>query len=449
VPLQSTGQPLGIIATMFADHVRVFVAAGAGGDGSASFRREAHVPRGGPDGGDGGHGGDVVLVAEAGMTTLADYRRRRHFRAKPGGRGSGRRSHGRNGTSISLGVPPGTVVRDEEGAWIGELLAPGERLVVARGGRGGRGNVHFVSPTHRAPRHYEKGDPGEERWLELELKTIADIGLVGAPNAGKSTLLAAMTAATPRVGAYPFTTTSPNLGVLSVSEDPDLDERTAVIADVPGLISGAHAGHGLGHEFLRHVERTRVLLGVVNGDAPDPVAEWRGVLEELRLHDPALLERPMRIVVTKLDLPAVRRRWPSVRTALRRDAGEDAGRRPLGVSAHDGTGLAELREALEAALVEAAERDATRAVPDDEVRIHRFDPLATGWQVVTEGDALRVRGRRIEEAANRTDFGNEESRERFERLLDRLGIEDELRKHGAVEGTTVRIGAAELEWGEE
>jgi GTPase len=434
---------------MFADHVRIFVAAGAGGDGSSSFRREAHVPRGGPDGGDGGRGGDVTLVAEAGMTTLGDYRRRRHFRAKPGGAGSGRRSHGRNGASVSLGVPPGTVVRDEEGGWIGELLAAGERLVVARGGRGGRGNVHFASATHRAPRHYEKGDPGEERWLELELKTIADIGLVGAPNAGKSTLLAALTAATPRVGAYPFTTTSPNLGVLSVGRDPDLDERTAVIADVPGLIEGAHAGQGLGHEFLRHVERTRVLLGVVNGDATDPVAEWRAVLTELRLHDASLLERPMRIAVTKLDLPAVLKRWPSVRAALRRDAGDDPGRRPIGVSAHDGTGLDDLRAALEAALGEAAERDIARVVPADEVRVHRFDPLAAGWQVVAEGDALRVRGRRIEDAANRTDFANEESRERFGRLLDRLGIEAELRKRGAVAGTTVRIGGAELEWGEE
>ncbi len=438
-----------MIPAMFADHVRVFVAAGSGGDGSTSFRREAHVPRGGPDGGDGGRGGDVTLVAEAGMTTLADYRRRRHFRAKPGGRGSGRRSHGRNGQAVTMPVPPGTVVRDEDGGWIGELLVAGDRLVVAHGGRGGRGNVHFASATHRAPRHYEKGDPGEERWLELELKSIADIGLVGAPNAGKSTLLAALTAATPRVGAYPFTTTSPNLGVLAVGDDPELDERTAVLADVPGLIEGAHAGQGLGHEFLRHVERTRVLLGVVNGDATDPVEEWRGVLEELRLHDPTLLERPMRIVVTKLDLPEVRDRWPSVRDALRGDAAADAGRRPIGVSAHDGTGIGELRAALAHALDEAALRAAAQPPGSEEMRVHRFDPLESGWQVVAEKDGLRIRGRRIEEAANRTDFTNEESRERFARLLERMGIEAELRRLGAEVGTTVRIGAAELEWEEE
>jgi GTP-binding protein len=407
---------------MFADHARIFVAGGAGGDGSASFRREAHVPRGGPDGGDGGRGGDVVLVAEAGMTTLGDFRRARHFRADAGGRGSGRRSHGRNGADLLIRVPPGTVARDDAGAWIGELLRPGDRLVVAHGGRGGRGNVHFVSPTHRAPRHYEKGDPADERWLALELKSIADIGLVGAPNAGKSTLLAALTAARPEVAAYPFTTIAPNLGVLETRrDDGERDPATAILADVPGLIEGAHAGAGLGHEFLRHVERTRVLLGVVNGAADDPVAEWRAVERELRLHDPALLERP----------------------ALRAD-----GHSPLRVSAHEGTGLEELRLALGEAIEEAAEREQHReAAP--EVRVHRFDPLAAGWEVIAETDGLRVRGRRVEAAANRTDFGNEESRERFDRLLERLGVDAELRRRGVEPGTTVRIGKAELEWGEE
>ena len=434
-----------MIAAMFADQVRIFVAAGSGGDGSASFRREAHVPRGGPDGGDGGRGGDVVLLATAGMTTLGDFRRHRHFRAAGGGRGSGSRSRGRNGEEVVLRVPPGTVVRDESGTWVGELLEAGERLVVARGGRGGRGNVHFATPTHRAPRHYEKGDAGEARWLELELKAIADIGLVGAPNAGKSTLLAALTAATPRVGAYPFTTTTPNLGVLTLEEPggkAGVETATAVVADVPGLIEGAHAGAGLGHAFLRHVERSRVLLGVVNGAADDPAAEWRGVLDELRRHDPALLERPMRLVVTKLDLPEVSTRWPAIDRALARD-----GARPIPISAHDGSGLAELREALADALDEATQQPSRPA--GDDVRLHRFDPLASGWEVIAEPDGLRVRGRRIEEAANRTDFANEESRARFDRLLGRLGVEAELRRRGAGPGTTVRIGSAELEWGSE
>ncbi len=424
---------------MFADHVRIFVSAGDGGDGSASFRREAHVPRGGPDGGDGGKGGDVVLVAEAGMTTLGDYRRSRHFRAKPGGPGAKRRSHGRNAPTVELRVPPGTIVRSSpEGEWIGELLAPGDRLVVAHGGRGGRGNTHFVSSTHQAPTHAEKGDPGEERWIDLELKLIADIGLVGQPNAGKSTLLAALTAATPGVGSYPFTTTSPNLGVIELT-----DERMAVIADVPGLIEGASAGRGLGHDFLRHVERTRVLVAVVDGAAAEPIEEWQVVAEELALHDASLLDRPMPMIVTKLDLAAVRERWPQLRRALRA-----AGHEPIGISAHDGTGLDELRSALSTALA-AADAEAAQEEERAEVRVHRFDPLDEGWEVLVEDDGLRVRGRRIETAANRTNFENDESRERFHRLLDRLGIEAELARLGAGPGTTVRIGRAELAWEED
>ena len=429
---------------MFGDHVRIFVAAGDGGDGSRSFRREAHVPRGGPDGGDGGNGGDVVLLAEPGMTTLGDFRNRRHVRAQPGGRGAGRKAHGRDGSDVVLAVPPGTVVRvaggasGAPGAWLGELLAPGDRLVVARGGRGGRGNVHFATPTHRAPTHFEKGQPGDERWIELELKLIADIGLVGAPNAGKSTLLAALTEAQPRVASYPFTTTTPNLGVIVFD-----DERSAVIADVPGLIEGAHEGHGLGHAFLRHVERTRVLVAVVDGAAADPVAEWQVVAEELRLHDPALLERPMTTVVTKLDLPEVRERWPDARRRLAAD-----GHAPIGVSSHDGTGLDQLRVALAEAL-ELAEERAAAMPAEAPMRVHRFDPLDAGWRVVAEPDGLRVRGRRIEIAAAKTDFANPESRDRFQRALERLGIDAELRRLGAAPGTTVRIGRAELEWGDE
>ncbi|MEX0630329.1 MAG: GTPase ObgE [Chloroflexota bacterium] len=428
---------------MFADRVRIHVTAGSGGDGSASMRREAHVPRGGPDGGDGGRGGSVILRAEAGLTSLGAYRHSPHVKATSGGRGARRRAHGRDGTDAVLSVPPGTVVRrDPDGEVLGEVLAAGDRLVVARGGRGGRGNVHFVTPTHQAPRHYERGDPGEEGWLELELKLIAEIGLVGAPNAGKSTLLSALTAARPEVGPYPFTTTSPNLGVISVESGPD-GERSAVIADVPGLIEGAHRGHGLGHEFLRHVERCRVLLGVVNGAADDPVAEWHAVIAELRLHDPTLLQRPLRLVVTKHDLPEARARWRSVRAALLKD-----GYDPMAVSAHDGTGLDALRAALADALVEADRRQGDIG-PEPARRVHRFDPAADGWEVVAEADGLRVRGAAIERSAARTDFANEESRERFQRRLERLGIDAELRRRGARSGTMVRIGRLELEWGDE
>ncbi len=431
---------------MFADHVRIFVESGAGGDGASSFRREAHVPRGGPDGGDGGRGGDVILVADAGQTTLGDLRQHPHHRARPGGRGSGRRSHGRNAPDVVLTVPPGTVVRRlpadaagaGPGAWLGELLVPGERLVVAAGRRGGRGNVHFATPTHRAPTHAEKGEPGESHWLDLELKLIADIGLIGAPNAGKSTLLAALTAATPKVGAYAFTTISPNLGVIALD-----DERAAVIADLPGLIEGASEGRGLGHGFLRHAERTRVLVAVVNGAAADPAAEWRQVANELAEHDATLLERPMPMVVTKQDIAAAAAAWPSVRAALRADGFE-----PIAVSAHDGTGLDELRGAIDAALGDAATQ-AAESPPPAEVRVHRFDPLESGWQVIAEDGALRILGRRVERTAARTDFENEESRERFQRTLERMGIDAELRRLGAHAGSTVRIGPTELEWGDD
>ncbi|MGZ8562934.1 MAG: GTPase ObgE [Candidatus Limnocylindria bacterium] len=431
---------------MFADQARIFVAGGSGGDGSSSFRREAHVPRGGPDGGDGGSGGDVLLVVDAGMTTLGDLRHHPHHRAKPGGRGAGRKAHGKNAADVVLPVPPGTVVRatGEPGAEeasqtvIGELMAPGERLVVARGGRGGKGNVHFVSATHQAPTHAQKGEPGQSHWIELELKLIADIGLVGAPNAGKSTLLAALTAATPAVGDYPFTTTQPTLGVIELDE-----ERRAVIADLPGLIEGASEGRGLGHAFLRHVERTRVLVAVVDGAAADPVGEWRAVANELGEHDPALLRRPMPMVVTKQDLPEVHARWPALRKALRAD-----GAQPIAVSAHTGSGLPELRRALDGALADAQLR-ATAEPAGGAVRLHRFDPLDAGWQVIAEADGLRVRGRRIETTAARTDFDNEESRDRFQRTRERLGIDAELRRQGATEGTMVRIGGVELEWGEE
>ena len=378
-----------------------------------------------------------MLVVDAGMTTLGDLRHHRHHRARPGGRAAGRKAHGKNAADVLLPVPPGTVVRIDE-ALLGELLAPGERLVVARGGRGGRGNVHFVSSTHQAPTHAQKGEPGESHWVELELKLIADIGLVGAPNAGKSSLLAALTAATPEVRNYPFTTTSPNLGVIELD-----DERRAVIADLPGLIEGASEGRGLGHEFLRHADRTRVLVAVVDGAAADPVGEWQAVEAELREHDPSLMDRPMPMVVTKQDLPDVHAAWTATRRALRA-----TGAQPIAVSAHAGTGLRELRAALADALDEAHRRSAAAPVPGA-VRLHRFDPLDAGWQVIAEADGLRVRGRRIETTAARTNFENDESRDRFQRTLERMGIDAELRRLGARSGTMVRIGSVELEWGDE
>ncbi len=422
---------------MFLDRVKIWVRAGDGGDGAATFRREAHVPRGGPDGGDGGRGGSVYLRVDPGQTTLRDFRHAHHFRASPGGRGAGAKRHGKAGDDLHLDVPPGTAVYDaESGALLADLVAVGQTVMVARGGRGGLGNVHFATATHQTPRHAQKGEPGEERWLQLELRLIADVGLVGLPNAGKSTLLAALTAARPKIADYPFTTLEPNLGVLELGGD---DERRPTIADVPGLIEGASQGAGLGHAFLRHVERTRILVHVVDGSARDP--EWGYVVirDELRDHDPALLEKPMIVAFNKLDLPDAVAAWPAFQRARERD-----GLPVVGISAARGIGLDELRELL-AKLLPSAEELAAPPEPAGVV-VHRFDSLAEGFAVSREDGAFRVRGRRIERIAAQTNFDNEESAARFQRDLARLGIDAELRRAGIAPGDTVRIGSVELEW---
>ncbi|HLA16075.1 MAG TPA: GTPase ObgE [Candidatus Limnocylindrales bacterium] len=425
---------------MFLDRVSIFVKAGDGGDGAATFRREAHVPRGGPDGGDGGRGGSVHLAVDAGQTTLRDFRYRHHFKAASGGRGSGSRRHGKAGRDLVLAVPPGTAGFDDEtGELLCDLVAVGQQAPIARGGRGGLGNVHFATATHQAPRHAQKGEPGEERRIRLELRLIADVGLVGLPNAGKSTLLAALTAATPQIAAYPFTTLEPNLGVMDLGDD---DDRRPTIADVPGLIEGASGGAGLGHAFLRHVERTRVLVHVVDGGVADPARDHDIIREELRLHDPALLERPIVVAFNKMDLPVARTAWPAFRDARRGDRVD-----VVAISADTGEGLDDLRARV-AGLLPSAAGMSEPPMPAGVV-IHRPDAVDVGFRIEREGNDLRVRGKRVERLANQTDFENEESAERFQRELARLGVEAELRKAGVKDGDTVRIGRSELEWSDE
>jgi len=425
---------------MFLDQVKIWVRAGDGGDGAASFRREAHVPRGGPDGGDGGRGGSIHLRVDPGETTLIDYRFKHHFRADSGGKGGGSRRHGKAGRDIVLPVPPGTAVF-ADGQLIADLVARDQQVMVARGGRGGLGNVHFATATHRTPRHAQKGEPGEERWLTLELRLIADVGLVGLPNAGKSTLLRALTAAQPKVADYPFTTLEPSLGVLDLSAGIPEDERRPTIADLPGLIEGASMGAGLGHAFLRHVERTRLIAHVVDAAARTPVDDLETVREELVAHDPALIEKPTLLVANKMDLPAARKGWE----ALRRWATEHE-IPAVAVSGMTGEGIPALREAL-AALLPAADELATPPEPAGVV-VHRFDSTRDGFAVAHEAGGFRVRGRRVERMAAQTDFDNEESVERFQRDLTRLGIHRELRRAGVSEGDIVLIGPAELEWRE-
>ncbi len=421
---------------MFLDRVKIWVRAGDGGDGAATFRHEAHVPRGGPDGGDGGRGGSVYLRVDPGQTTLRDFRYSHHFKASGGGRGERARRHGKAGDDLHLAVPPGTAVLDDAtGELLADLVARGQEAIVARGGRGGLGNTHFKTATHQAPKHAQKGEPGEERWLRLELRLIADIGLVGLPNAGKSTLLAALTAARPKIADYPFTTLEPNLGVMELPDD----DRRPTIADLPGLIEGASAGAGLGHAFLRHVERTRVLVHVVDGASPDPEWDAAVIRDELRAHDPALLDKPILVVFNKLDLPAAAAAWPAFRAAR-----EAEGLRVVALSATSGAGIDGLRVALAQLLPDAAQ---LAAPPEPAgVVVHRVETMGDAFVVERENGAFRVRGRRIERLAAQTNFDNEESAERFQRDLARLGIEDELRRAGVAAGDTVRIGRTELEW---
>ncbi|HHV62381.1 MAG TPA: GTPase ObgE [Firmicutes bacterium] len=331
---------------MFIDTAKIFVKAGDGGPGCVSFRREKYVPRGGPDGGDGGDGGDVIVRVDPGLTTLMDFRYRRHYKAERGQRGMGSNMSGRDGEDLVIRVPPGTVIRDAEtGEEIADLVEIGDSVVVARGGRGGRGNARFVTPTRRAPRIAEEGKPGEERWLLLELKLLADVGLVGLPNVGKSTLISRISAARPKIADYPFTTLVPNLGVVALEGG-----RSFVVADMPGLISGAHKGAGLGHEFLRHVERTRVLAHVLDLSCPagrDPIEDFNIINNELALHDPGLLKRPMVVVGNKLDSPGAIDTFERVKAYCKSKNLE-----VYGVSALTGEGVKEFLYAL-AGLLEA------------------------------------------------------------------------------------------------
>jgi GTPase len=428
---------------MFLDDVTITVHAGGGGDGASTFRREAHVPRGGPDGGDGGRGGSVYLRVDAGQTTLRDYRYRHHFRAEVGGRGQGSKKHGKAGHDLDLPVPPGTVVRDlDSGDLIGDLVAAGQRLMVARGGRGGLGNVHFATATNRAPTHSQKGEPGERRRLRLDLRLIADIGLVGLPNAGKSTLLAALTAATPQIAPYPFTTLEPNLGVLDLFAHDDADERRVVVADLPGLIEGASGGAGLGHEFLRHVERTRVLLHVVDLAAEDPERGYRTIRDELEARDAALLDKVTVVAANKLDLPEAADNLGSFRRARAKE-----GLTVVPIAAATGDGIRELIKELARLLPDAAEL--ARPGEPAGVIVHRLETTGDDFSVDEQDGVYVVRGRRIERIAAQTDFENEESAERFQRDLARLGVERELVRAGVEPGDTVRVGDVELEWQDE
>lgn len=404
--------------------------AGHGGRGAVSFRREPFVPRGGPDGGDGGRGGSVVLFATREADSLVAYARRRTWQAGSGRPGSGGLKTGRSGTDLRLPVPVGTLVYDDAtGELLGDLDREGMELVVARGGAGGRGNVHFKSAVNRAPQLAEPGLPGEERRLRLELELIADVGLVGPPNAGKSSLLRAISAATPKVADYPFTTLDPELGVTEVPGGTRL-----VVADVPGLVRGASEGAGLGLRFLRHLERTRVLLYLVDGSAPDPWGDLEAVRAEVRLYSAELASRPSLVAVNKIDLEATRRL-----RELSRD------RDPVyWISALTGEGVPELMAAVGQAVAAAPPRP-PREPSGPLMSLRRRSGLRRPV-VERHSWGFKVSGKAVEELVARTDFGSEASLERFQVQLDRLGVSAALEEAGAEPGDTVRIGELEFEY---
>jgi len=420
---------------MFLDEAQIEVRAGDGGDGLVAFHREKFVPRGGPSGGHGGRGGHVVVVADEGLNTLHAFRFTQRFQAGRGGHGGPANRHGRDGEDLRVKVPVGTIVRDgASGEVVADLARHGQEAVVARGGRGGRGNSAFKSPTHQAPRYAEKGAPGEHRRLALELKLIADVGVIGLPNAGKSTLLSVASAARPKIADYPFTTLVPNLGVVEVGFE------TMVLADVPGLIEGSSEGHGLGDRFLRHVERTRVLLHLVDGAAEDPIADLHTVNRELAAYSARLAERPQVVAVNKVDLPAARERWPALREQLRRLGYENV----WAISAATTENVAALMRAV---------LEIVKALPPPEIvpeALPVIRPAAVDDDAFTIERAgagvFRVAGARVERAAAMTDWENEDAIARFQRILDAIGVRAALREHGIEPGATVFVGPFELEW---
>ena len=425
------------------DKAKIWVEGGGGGNGCVSFRREAHVPRGGPDGGDGGHGGDVVLVCDPSRRDLGALKGSKHFRAQRGRHGEGSNRQGGRGEDYEIPVPPGTQAVTVDGAAI-DLVEPGQRAVVAHGGRGGHGNKRFTNSTRQAPRFAENGTSGEADWIELQLKLLADVGLVGLPNAGKSSLLARLTRATPKVGDYPFTTLSPVLGTI------EGEDRQAVLADIPGLIEGAAAGAGLGHEFLAHVERCSMLVHLVELAPADgePISNYETVRAELAAHGAGLERLPELVVLSKRDLlPA-----DEVEAAVAEWEGRvgDATLGVLAVSAATGEGLEELRRRILAALPQLAPEPAAAASPaaaefEAEHRVYR--PAGEGgyWVEREDDGGFRVLGRGVELLFERHDTGNEEALAYLEQRLTEIGVIAALTKAGFEPGDDVRIGDQEFE----
>ncbi len=420
---------------MFIDRVKIQVKAGDGGNGMSSFRREKYVPKGGPSGGDGGRGGSIILAVDGNLNTLIDFRYKRKFKADAGNAGQTSNMHGRGAEDLVINVPPGTLVRDEAtGELLADLVQPGEQAVIARGGRGGRGNARFVNSVNRAPTFAERGEPGEEKSLLLELKLLADIGLVGYPSVGKSSLLSSVSAARPDIAAYHFTTLTPVLGVVSLDEG-----KSFVLADIPGLIEGAHEGKGLGHDFLRHIERTRIIIHVLDAsglEGRDPIEDYHKINEELRLYNEQLAGRPQIIAANKMDLPEAQANFARIREYM-----EQQGHTVMPISAATGEGVRELMWQAYQALASAPapqpvteESRTYKAVQEEEPAIIRRD----------DDGAYVVESKSLERLVAMTNFDDDEGVRRFQRIWRNLNIDDALRERGIKEGDTVRIRGMEF-----
>jgi len=412
--------------------VKIYVRSGRGVAGVVPFHREKYVPRGGPDGGDGGRGGDVIFKVQPTLNTLQSFRFKRKYVADDGDKGGPSNMSGRGAKNLVIPVPPGTIIYDDAtGELLGDLVTAGEELRICKGGRGGLGNQHFATSRNQAPRTAEKGEPPEEKNLRLELKLLADVGIVGVPNAGKSSFLAAVTNANPKIADYPFTTIEPNLGVANLDEDTSL-----ILADIPGLIEGAHEGVGLGDSFLKHIQRTRVLIHVLDGMAEDPLADFSQINSELALFDPMLIKKPQVVVVNKIDLPDVQEKFVSLKKALSK-----RGYTPMSMSAVTHENLQAVLWKAHELLKTAPEVEVVQTIP-----LYKPEPDARDFTVSRENEGWRVKGAAIQRAAEMTYWEHDGSVRRFHHLMVTLGVDEALRKQGIENGDTVYIDEYELEW---
>jgi len=417
---------------MYLDEAEIYVESGRGGDGVVHFHREKYKPRGGPDGGDGGRGGDVILEVNPHKNTLFDFRHKSRYIADSGKNGGPNNMSGKSAKDLIVYVPPGTLVYNAEtGDLVGDLVEEGQQLIVAKGGRGGRGNQHFATSRNQTPRMAEKGVPEESRTLRLELKMIADVGIVGVPNAGKSSLLSVVSNAKPKIGEYPFTTLSPNLGVAKLDVDTVL-----VFADIPGLIEGAHEGVGLGFSFLRHIQRTKVLIHVLDGLSEDPLSDFSQINSEMALFDEKIKEKPQIVAFNKMDLPSVIARWPEIKQSIMKLGYEVV---PISTVTHENVNQLMWRtsELLQ---------DAPEPEPVDVMPVYRASEDPKAFTVMEVEDGWQVHGEAIERAAAMTYWEHRESVRRFQRLMENIGVEEALREAGVEEGDTVYVGEYTLEW---